>query len=213
MLRTLRFLAILSIIALSCKTLLPGEENSQSGEVLFQEDFTNPSSGWNQVSAENGITDYDDGAYRIFINETNMDVWARPGLHFTDVVIEVDTFKVGGDRNNRFGIICRASHTNNFYSFIISSDGYFGIGKVKSGIYELIQMEALQQSESILQGSAHNRIRAECVGDKLVLSVNGNKLIEVVDSDYSSGDVGLIAGTYDSVGTDIRFDNFVVQKP
>ena len=31
-----------------------------------------------------------------------------PGLKFTDVRIEVDALKVGGERDNRFGIICRA---------------------------------------------------------------------------------------------------------
>jgi hypothetical protein len=35
----------------------------------------------------------------------------------------------------------------------------------------------------------------------------------VSDSDFASGDVGLLAGTYDEVGTDIHFDNFVVRKP
>ena len=33
------------------------------------------------------------------------------------------------------------------------------------------------------------------------------------DETFTTGDVGLIAGTFDAAGTDIRFDNFVVSKP
>jgi hypothetical protein len=35
----------------------------------------------------------------------------------------------------------------------------------------------------------------------------------VPDTSFTSGDVGLIAGTYEEAGTDVLFDNFVVTKP
>jgi hypothetical protein len=35
----------------------------------------------------------------------------------------------------------------------------------------------------------------------------------VQDDTFASGDVGLLAGTYDEIGTDIHFDNFVVRAP
>jgi hypothetical protein len=43
--------------------------------------------------------------------------------------------------------------------------------------------------------------------------VNGIQLFEVTDSDFSSGDVGVIAGAYDTPGVEILFDNFAVLKP
>jgi hypothetical protein len=197
---------------LACRISLPWQDQS-SGAILFQDDFSDPSSGWNQVTAANGETDYADGTYRIFVNEPDMDIWSKPGLSFTDVRVEVEALKVGGDRNNRFGIICRVTEPNTFYTFIISSDGYYGIGKIKGQVYQLIGMDALQPSDVILKGSALNHIRADCVGDRLTLYVNGHQLAEVQDSEFTSGDVGLIAGTYDTSGTDIRFDNFVVYQP
>jgi len=39
------------------------------------------------------------------------------------------------------------------------------------------------------------------------------KIDEVKDTELVSGDVGLIAGTYNEPGTDIRFDNFIVRQP
>jgi hypothetical protein len=207
-------LALLALAVLACqapliKNLLP----SQSGKILFQDDFSDPSSGWNRVTTTKGQTDYADGVYRIFVNEPNLDIWSMSGRSFSDVRIEVDALKVGGERDNRFGIICRATAVDSFYTFIVSSDGYYGIGKIQGQDYHLIGMDALQPSQAIRLGTALNRLRADCVGDRLSLYVNDVKLAEVQDAEFASGDAGLIAGTYQSAGTDIRFDNFIVYQP
>ena len=52
-----------------------------------------------------------------------------------------------------------------------------------------------------------------CAGSKLSLFANGQKLEEAQDAEFSSGDVGLLAGAYHVEGVDIVFDNFVVKKP
>lgn len=205
---------VLTTALLSCKFILPEQDQPpEPGDILFQDDFSDPASGWNRVSTDTGETEYDDGVYRIFVNEPNTDIWSHPGKDYQDVIIEVDAFKVGGERDNRFGVICRASGTESFYTFIISSDGYYGIGKVKLENYQLIDEDALLPSAEIEKGSAINRLRAECVGDQLTLYVNGVQIAQYSDDEFTSGDVGLIAGTYNEPGTDIRFDNFVVIQP
>jgi hypothetical protein len=78
---------------------------------------------------------------------------------------------------------------------------------------EQIQEEYMLESDSINQGGTSNHIRLDCVGDSLTLFVNGDKVNEVTDSGLTSGDVGLIAGTFDTPGTDILFDNYVVRNP
>jgi hypothetical protein len=214
------WLAILLVLALSasaCRLLVdpaqPVKTAGPDGRVLFSDDFSASTSGWNQVSAASGESIYLDGAYRIFVNEPNVDIWSKPGKSFQDVRVEVDAYKVGGERDNRFGVICRAVDDDSFYIFIISSDGYYGIGLIDGQAYQLIGMDALQPSEAIRLGSASNHIRADCVGDTLTLTVNGVQLAQVQDSRFPSGDVGLIAGTYNTPGTDIRFDDFVVYQP
>lgn len=213
------FLAVLALVlaSLACQTLSGGGspppiENSNSN-VLFSDDFSDSSSGWDTVRADEGITDYENNAYRIYVNVANNDVWANPGQSFGDVHIAVDATKIGGPDDNDFGVQCRYQDVDNFYSFIISSDGYYGISKVIGGEQQLIGMEALDASDAILQGEATNHIEAECKGDQLTLWANGVKLYTVQDSDLATGDVGLMAGTYDTVGTDISFDNFVVTQP
>jgi hypothetical protein len=207
-------LTALFMASISCQVLgNQNRETEQPARVLFKDDFSNPNSGWNRIATVQGQTDYADGVYRILVNEPNLDIWSTPGRDYQDVRIEVDALKVGGERDNRFGLICRAVDLQDFYSLIISSDGYYGIGKISGQDYHLIGMDALQPSNAILKGSALNHLRADCIGDTLALYVNGQKLGEVRDADFASGDVGLIAGTYDQPGSDIRFDNFIVYQP
>jgi hypothetical protein len=190
-----------------------GGEIVTSGGILFKDDFSDPNSGWMQGEDEFGKTEYSNGGLRIFVNSDVTGKISIPRLLFTDVIIEADATKVAGPDDNDYGVICRYQDADNFYFFEISSDGYYSIGKYKDDQLVLIGMEQMQTSETIRQGQASNRIRASCIGSILSLSVNGQPLAEVEDGDYSTGDVGLIAGTFETPGVDILFDNFKVYKP
>jgi hypothetical protein len=207
-------LASLGLAMLACQAI-PSVRGAASlpGNVLFQDDFSRIKSGWDRVNSPSGVTDYIDGAYRIFVNTKNSDVWANPGLSFSDVQVDVDATKVAGDENNDFGVICRYQDSQNFYFFVVSSDGYYGIGKLKEGKQQLIGVENMPPTDKIKSGNATNHLRADCVGNQLVFYANGAKLSEQTDSDFTAGDVGLIAGAFDNPGTDIHFDNFSVVKP
>jgi len=56
-------------------------------------------------------------------------------------------------------------------------------------------------------------VRADCVGSTLTLYVNGEKLEQVTDSTFDSGDVGLLGGSFETGGVDLLFDNFIVYQP
>lgn len=212
-----RIIALSTLFAasLACKYLpyrsIPSE-SGQAGKIIFQDDFSDPASGWNRAITPSGMSDYADGAYRIIVGEAFSDIWSTPELDLSDASIQVDAIKVGGERNNRFGIICRANG-DQFYTFVISSDGYYGIGMIKGMEHTLIGMDAMQPSEAINQGSALNRLRADCNGETLSLYINDQLVEQVNDSDLTSGNVGLIAGTYETPGTDILFSNFIVREP
>jgi hypothetical protein len=221
----LRFIVMKSIVLVSVISVLIwfqaacvmtpaiGEEIASSGAVLFKDDFSDPNSGWMQGEDEFGKTEYLDGSFRILVNSDVTGKVSIPRLFFTDVIVEVDATKVAGPDDNDYGIICCYQDDNNFYFLEISSDGYYSIGKYKENQLQLLGMEQMQTSDVIRQGQATNRIQATCIGSVLSLSVNGQKLFETEDVDFSAGDVGLIAGTFETPGTDILFDNFKVIKP
>ena len=163
------------------------------------------------------VIDYVNGGYRIYVNDTQTDNWSNPGKYFKgDVSVEVDAVKLPGTDDNDFGLICRYSIFNgnyNFYYFLINSDGYAGIGRMKNGDRQLISADEMQPAGVIKQGASSNHIRADCIGNSLTLYVNGMQAASIIDISFSEGDVGLMAGAYEVPGVDILFDNFIVYKP
>jgi hypothetical protein len=96
----------------------------------------------------------------------------------------------------------------NYYFLVISSDQYFGIGKVKNGLVSLINRTEMPPSD-IIDQSGDNNLRAECVGSDLRLFVNGELLETQQDSDFAAGGVGLLVGSYEKPVT-VFFDDFFV---
>ena len=209
--RPLFITLVLSLVSLAC---LSSGTPSTPSEILFSDDFSNTDKKWDQADTNSASTDYYNDAYRIVVKESNSDAWSNPGKEsFTDVEIEVDATKNAGPDDNDFGLICRYTDVDKFYYAVISSDGYYGIMKMTGNGGNPIGNESLLESDKIIQGSAKNHIRFDCIGSTLTLYVNDNQIAQQMDPDYTTGNVGLLAGTFDTVGTDIIFDNFVVFKP
>lgn len=194
-------------------TTQPETGEADSGTVLLSDDFSDPLSGWGVWNRDGGAVGYDLDGLRIAVDESQYDYWSVAGRSFGDVQVEVDATKLAGPDDNDYGIICRYVDKANFYLLVISSDGYYGIAKVRSGQYSMIGSDQLQYSSAIAQGNQLNHLRADCVGSTLRLYANGQLLMTAKDRDFATGDVGVLAGAYNEQGVDILFDNFVVKKP
>jgi hypothetical protein len=212
--KSMRFIYMVLILVLASLACFSVGTPTPTSNILFSDDFSSTSKKWDQVSDSSRTTDYYNNSYRITINDINSDSWANPGSEsFTDTRIEVDATKNGGPDDNDFGIICRYTGVDKFYYAVISSDGYFSIMKMTSDGSKPIGNENMLQSDTIVQGSSTNHIRFDCVGSTLTLYVNDSQIDQQTDVDYTTGNVGLIAGTFATAGTDILFDNFIVYKP
>jgi len=189
--------------------------SSSSKTEIFKDDFSDKSNGWDSTTSDSGTTDYSDGKYLISISEASFYRFATPSSQAdtTDVSIEVDVLK-SDDVQHDMGLICRYQDTKNFYYLLISSDGYFAIGKFLDGNEELIGSTEMRQDNTgaIHTGTADNHLRADCVGDTLTLYANGAKLFQAQDTDFAKGNVGLIAASYDDTPVTVYFDNFVANK-
>lgn len=207
----------IQIIVFVCCLSLAGcnwfELNVPPGGIIFQDDFTIPASGWDRLNEEEHVTEYQNGGYRIAVHEPETLLWARPKLDLLDVRIVVSATKLSGPDDNSYGIICRYQDANNFHFFLISSDGYSGIGTFTDGVKTLLTGEAMLPSEAIFEGDHTNHLQAECVENRLIFTVNGAQVGFAHAEIDLHGDVGLIAGTGEIPGTDILFDNFSVTRP
>ncbi|MEJ5223271.1 MAG: hypothetical protein WHV44_02365 [Anaerolineales bacterium] len=193
---------------------LPDDTFAQSGDILFQDDFSDPQSGWLTAANEVGLAEYtSDGLFHIRVDAPGYNFWSTPGLKVTNVIMEVDSLKFAGPEINRIGLVCRYQNPQNYYFFIISTDGYYGVGKVKDGISTLLAQTQMERNSAVQSGAAINRLRGECVGNTLIFYVNQKPLAIVNDPDFTQGDVGLLVGAFDDAGVDVYFDNFIVTKP
>jgi hypothetical protein len=211
---TIIALIFLAIATVSCSaSALPIPQSVAAGTVFFSDDFSDPNSGWDTWTQNGSSVSYQDGTLRIFVNEPQFSFWSRPGKRYDDVSIQVDAARMGGPEDNDMGILCRYKNEENFYAFLISSDQYGGIVKVVEDEYVLLTGDSLQYIDAIKTGGASNTIGAVCLGTSLTLYVNGVKVASAEDSEFTTGEIGLSAGTYDIPGVDIAFDNFIATKP
>jgi hypothetical protein len=210
-------LLMLLLFNVSCSPLSAGQASAnpvESGAVLYSDDFSDPPSGWGVWSRGGAKVEYHGEGLRIQVNESQYDFWSVAGKNFKDVQVEVDATRLDGPDDNDYGILCRYMDKDNFYMLVVTSDGYYGIAKMKNGQYSMIGSDQLQYTGSAIHdGKTSNHLRADCVGSILRLYANGQILMEAHDTDFASGDVGLLAGAYDAAGVDLLFDNFVVKKP
>ena len=219
-----RFLPVLLVFGLlwglvGCSNAVESTPFSINGtplpNAIFADDFSNPNSGWGiwTEDANGSFVAYQNNGLRILVKDQQFDYWSRPGKRFVDARIEVDAIKLAGPDDNDFGLLCRYQDKDNHYQFLISSDGYAGIIKVADGKYSMLTGTDMVYTQAIRQGEALNHIQADCVGQALTLSVNGEVVAQTQDSSFAAGEVGVIAGTDSDPGVDIFFDNFVVSNP
>jgi hypothetical protein len=209
--RLFPMIILISLVSIACSN---AGSKSRVSNVLFSDEFSNNSKNWDQVSNSAGSSDYYNAAYRIIVNATSYNVWAKPGKEsFVDTRIEVDATKNSGPDDNEFGVICRYLDASRFYYAVISSDGYYAIMKMTSAGSVPVVKASMLESDKIIHGAVTNHIRFDCVGTTLILYVNGSQVDRQTDPDYTTGNVGLLAGTFETPGTDVLFDNFFVYKP
>jgi hypothetical protein len=196
------------------RSLQPVAPPAPSGALLLEDNFTDNSNSWGISSDNVGSVSLLYQGMDIRIDQPNTMRWTVANQKFTDSRIDVDAVLLAGPTDDAYGTVCRFEDDQHFYGFIVTHDGYYGIFKMQDGQVILSDTSGgLKFSELIRQGGVVNHISTTCQSDTLSLSVNGQVLAEVEDDSYSSGQIGLIAGTYSTPGVEVFFDNLVVTQP
>ena len=178
------------------------------GENLLSETF-DQAGLWNTSDGTEYGASLVDGVYRMYLNSANWMVWAESSMITNDnIIMELDTELVSGSVENNQGMICRYSDDNNFYMLTIGNDGWVEIMKIFQGV----QTSLFGEFTDGLVDPVRNHLQGFCIGDRLVLYVNGELGGDVRDSDLASGDAGLIIGSYDNPQVRVNFDNFLVYE-
>ena len=192
----------------------PPDATAPQPVVIYQDNFSDPNSGWEASEYEYGDVGYGSGFYYVTSNDVGMTMWGAAFRQFTDTVIDVDTNVAASpdNNNNDYGVVCRMQEEGDGYYLLISGDGYYAILRNISDTFT--NLVDWSESSVINQGKASNHIQAVCNGSSLTLIVNGQQLAQTSDSTFPSGDIGLTATTYEELTTaEVHFTNLIVSQP
>ena len=206
------FFLFFTLILVGCTQNLAPQTDSRT--YLLVDDFQRMTSAWDTLESTDGSAiGYYDGWLLFLINAPDKEYISTPKGIYSDIRLEAVAKKLSGSEDNYFGLVCRYQDENNYYAFLISSDGYFGVVKVLDGAYSLLNANMMQFSAAIYQGEEFNHLHAGCIGKDLIFYVNKQFLAAVQDDAFSSGEVGLFAGSGNEPNVAIGFDSFVILKP
>ena len=94
-------LLLVSLIVAACSV------TADPGEVVFQDDFSRPVSGWDRYYDPTYSSDYYEGGYLMHVLKLKTDAWASLRLDLADGRIEVDSSKIGGSEDTVLDVFCR----------------------------------------------------------------------------------------------------------
>lgn len=184
-----------------------------SSDLPFKDDFTSASRAWDQEVREVWGSYYEEGGFRIYA-QAPASVAVIPRLEgdpYQDVAVEVDAKVLNNQADGTsFGVVCRHQDgkQRRYYGLAVFGNGVVSILKWRSRDGDFKPIASKDRSEVIGENVVSPHIEGDCVGNTLTLYVDDQKVIEAEDSEFESGDVGLLVGS-----GDIRFDNFTVKKP
>jgi len=194
----------------------PTPEPAVDKNVLYQDDFANPSSGWPKEKYDNFFIGYHEpDYYHIDVRSANdKELVPVPGKQsFGDVTVEAKIFT---DPNNtattgnfRYGLIFRRSG-DQYYAFTISprTKSWYVLKSSPSSL------EVLKEgTEDSIQGlEAEDGLRVDTKGTTFFFRINDRLVGEVSDPDYAKGEVGLYVQTFDIPHVHVHFDSLTIRN-
>ena len=190
-----------------------------AGAVIFQDDFSNPASGWDVFDEPRTHGLYRDGAYVLgvdggFLVTGDFNTSTQELSTLGDVRVETTAHLTSGD-SGLYGVVCRAATPTSYYYFLVQTDGSFYIGEAQG---KQAHNFDTGRSPAIARGAEPNTIAAECVdgpeGVTLRMFVNGIAVNTVIDTEapIRIGATGFRAESQDT-DMEVAFDDFVVSAP
>jgi len=193
-------------------------EPTTDKNVLYQDVFTNPGTGWAAAEFDNYFIGYHEPEYyHIEIKSPHLraPVVGIPDAeknNFPDATVELQAYTVAGrtatDGDYRYGLVFRRSG-DNYYAFTISptTKKWEVFKSSPSGIVPLT--EGVEES---IQGlDVNDLLRVDAQGSNFLFSINDRLVGQVTDADYPEGTVGFYAENLENTNTHVHFDTLTIR--
>lgn len=207
------------------------------GTLLFASAFDGFNDDWQQYDGRLSAA-INEGELRIDNGETDVYAFSIAKPYFANFDLTAEARAVDGPLNNGYGVIFRYRDPQNFYMFLVSSDGYYRVSRVVSGDQRILSEWI--DSPIVAQGlDTPNRLRVVGQGERFQFYVNdqlaqlcipnnpdgvstyrtglgcidGTMQNELVDSGIAEGRVGVVALSLAEPDVAAAFDNVIVYSP
>src|SRR5215216_2683239 len=184
--------------------------------VLFQDDFTNPATGWSGDKFDNYFIGYHEPEYyHIEITSPNSKttVFEPQKQNFDNATVELkvltNSTKTAATGDFRYGLAFRRSG-DQYYAFTISprTKQWFVLKNSPSALTVLAE----GTDDNINELDTDDTLRVDAQGSDFVFHLNDEVVGQVTDADYATGEVGFYVETFDATNAHIHFDNLVIRK-
>jgi len=193
--------------------------NLNTTNVIYEDDFSNSSTGWTVGSSDIGEAKYENGGYHLSTKKAGRLIAGsnRAIGQVGNFVLEVDTRSLISSRDVSYGIIFRQrniEHFDNFYYFrISSSNGQYKLEKQLNGVSSTLK--EWTDSTTINKDPSTNRLKIVCKGTQIELYANGASLAIIADASFLEGFIGLAVESKPEAEStaDVIFDNIAIYSP
>jgi len=194
----------------------PTEEAELQEGVLYEDDFSNITSGWpNELEFDNYYIGYHEpDFYHVEVHEPNDSaVVVIPGESFDDLTVEAEVLvseaNTDPSGNFRYGLVVRRSG-NRYYAFTISprTQSWYVLKSTPTGL------EVLEEgADDSIQGLVEvDTLRVDAQGPAFTFHINGRLVSRVHDPDYAGGEVGFVVETFDGPRAHIHYDDLTIRE-
>ena len=179
----------------------------------YEDDFSDPNSGWASEDDEFWTFGYINGEYQIRLKDAWTNSLMTPDLILpSDYSIEVDARQVSANVSG-YGLVFGLRHDASSwegYQIIVDTSSQEYVLEKKAPDDTWTTLIDWPYTPQIKPGTQTNHIRVDRIGTKIDVYINGTKVGSVTDASFTGPgcDAGLRAYSYDDVPTDVRFDNF-----
>ncbi len=184
--------------------------------ILYQDDFTNPATGWSEDKFDNYFIGYHEPEYyHIEITSPNSKttVFAPQKQSFDNVTIELkvltNSTKTAATGDFRYGLAFRRSG-DQYYALTISprTKKWYVLKNSPSELTVLTE----GTDDNINDLDTDDTLRVDAQGSSFVFHINDEVVGQATDSDYATGEVGFYVETFDATNAHIHFDNLIIRK-
>lgn len=209
--RMLGSLVVVVIVALfaGCALFQPG-----GSELLYRETFANTEDNdWPLEETDTVRKWFSGGKYQFEVQENNHAASKCSAAgEYDDFQLDVDVEHISGtDNKSATGLLFRFVDWDNYYEFLVSAAGTHKLRKQVNDVWE--DIVGWTSNAAITAGVGTNHLTVVAQGGSIVCLVNGEEVLDEMDSSFSSGQIGVVALSYsENVVMRVAFDDIEVHS-